>query len=200
MVRLKRLAALALVVATRLPAQSELTVENLETGLFLVASRDLRDPNFASTVVLLTSYGRSGAMGLIVNRRSQTPLSRIFPALSGKIRADLIHEGGPVSRSGALALVRSKTRPEPDSRPVVADVYLVASKGVLDKLLNGGSHEDLRVYLGYAGWAPGQLEAEVEAGAWHLVRANEAGVFDGNPDTLWERLRRKATLRLAWRP
>jgi putative transcriptional regulator len=82
---------------------------------------------------------------------------------------------------------------------VVPNVYLVASKPLLAKLLNGsGSTAELvHVFLGYAGWGPGQLEAEVEAGAWHLIRANEASVFDASPDTLWDRLSKRATLRLA---
>jgi putative transcriptional regulator len=149
-------------------------------------------------VVLLTAYSETGAMGLIVNRPSLTPLSRYFPTLEGKAGSSPIYEGGPVSRSGALALVRSRTKPQPDARPVLQSTYLVASKDLLEKLLNAGSTgERLRVYAGYAGWGPKQLDGEVDAGAWHILRAGEAQVFDARPETLWQRLVRRATMRIA---
>jgi putative transcriptional regulator len=168
-------------------------------GVFLVASTGLTDPNFAESVVLLIDYGRTGAMGVIVNRRTEVPLSKLFPVLPAKARSMMAYEGGPVGRSGALGLVRASALALPDdnARSVVGDVYLVSAKESLDKALNAAAPDAARVYLGYAGWAPGQLERERALGAWHAVPATPSLVFDPDPATLWKRLVRSATSRIA---
>ena len=77
-------------------------------GQMLVASRDLRDPNFAETVVLLVRYDEESVVGLILNRRTQIPIARVFPDLKeAKGQTDPIYRGGPVERTAALALLRA---------------------------------------------------------------------------------------------
>src|SRR5882672_2802424 len=112
------------------PAQSTQT-HALAAGKFLVASRDLLDPNFAETVVLLVHYDDDSVLGLIINRRTKVPISRAFPELpeSAKGRSDPIYSGGPVERAVALALLRSRGRPE-GADPVFADVSLVSAKSL----------------------------------------------------------------------
>ena len=162
--------ALAFLAAGWLAAQPVPQFRNFE-GVFLVASTELPDPNFAESVILLIDYGKAGAMGVIVNRRTEVPLSKLFPSLPAKARPMVAYEGGPVGRSGALGLVRRSALAMPDdnAREVVGDVYLVSAKESLDKALNAAAPDAARVYLGYAGWAPGQLDRERALGAWHIV-------------------------------
>ena len=189
--------ALALVAAGWMAAQPAPQLRNLAPGVFLVASRELTESNFAESVVLLAEYGRMGAMGVIVNRRTNIPLSKLFPALPANARSMMVFEGGPVGRSGALGLVRATAPPGEDARTVIADVYLVSRKESLDKALSAATPNAVRVLLGYAGWAPGQLDREVSLGAWHIVPATASLVFDPDPATLWKQLLRSATSRIA---
>jgi putative transcriptional regulator len=185
---LARLAPLLLVAAAILTAQPAPDLARLRAGVFLVATRDLGDPNFSNSVVLITRYDRTGAMGLIVNGPLELPLSRLFPSLPSQVRSNQLWEGGPVNRLGALALCRSRARLE-GADLVIDGVYLVASRPLLEKKLAAGASPDsLRVYLGYSGWAPRQLENEVSVGAWRIVPATADLVFDPKPATLWQRL------------
>ena len=112
-----------------LSAQSTATVD-LAAGKFLVASRDLSDPNFARTVVLLVHYGEEGVLGLILNRQTDTPMSRVFRELN-EARKDPVYEGGPVEKTVVLALLRSKTKPDEAER-VLPDVSLISSQTLLE--------------------------------------------------------------------
>jgi putative transcriptional regulator len=163
-------------------------VKELAAGKLLVAARGLVDPNFRETVILLVEHNDEGSMGLVINRRSDVPLARIFPNLKSTAgEPSLIYVGGPVSPDGVLALVRSEA-PKADTRRVVDDVYLIASPEGLDEQLAAGTDRSrFRVYLGYAGWGPGQLERETTQGAWHVFRGEPAVVFDADAETVWER-------------
>ncbi len=171
----------------------------LAAGKFLVASRDLGDPNFSETVILLIRYDEEqGAMGLVVNRWSDLPLSRVFHDLKdAKDRTDEAYMGGPVEPGNVLALLKSSTKPD-EAQRVFANVYLVSSKALLEKALADRAEPSVfHVYLGYAGWGPGQLEHEVELGAWHIMPPDVASVFDSDPETVWPRLIRRTELRIA---
>src|ERR1700733_6693857 len=98
---------------------------DLGAGKMLVASRDLPDPNFSKTVVLLVKYDDDGVLGLILNRRSKVPVSRALDDVgAAKDRADLIYAGGPVGSSTMLVLLRSRNKPG-DAEKVFGDIYLV---------------------------------------------------------------------------
>jgi len=171
----------------------------LAPGMFLVASRDLGDPNFAHAVVLLIHYDdENGAMGLIVNRRSDVPLSRVFAELKeAKGRNDTIYIGGPVETGSVLALLKSASKPN-DAERVFGDVYVISSKTLLEKTLADGIEAgQFHAFLGYAGWARDQLEHEVELGAWHVVPADSGDVFHADPDSVWPRLIRRTEVRIA---
>jgi putative transcriptional regulator len=188
---------MALVPLAALFAQPVPQLRDLASGIFLVASRDLRDPNFSETVVLLAQYGKTGAMGVIMNRPAEVPLSRLFPSIPKKAGEANLYAGGPVGRNGALGLLRSKSKPGGEAQPVLEDVYLVTEREMLEKALSAGASESVRVYVGYAGWSPGQLEMEVAAGAWHIVAATAALAFDPETETLWRRMVRRANSRIA---
>jgi putative transcriptional regulator len=182
------LTGLLFALACAASAQEPPAVAN---GVFLVARPELTDPNFAQTVVLVTlPPGAAGAAtGVIVNRPLGRKLSEFLPdAAKLPPEADALYSGGPVERAHLFMLVRSPAAP-PDSFQVLADVYLTASPEVLKNVLSGGlSDAEVRVYAGYAGWAPRQLQAEVAQGSWWLVPASAAHIFTANPETLWEEL------------
>jgi putative transcriptional regulator len=196
-----RAGAALLFLAALLPAQST-RPKDLAAGKLLVASRDLGDPNFARTVVLLVHYDDDGVVGLIVNRRTKVPISRALEELkAAKSRSDFIYAGGPVGRTDVLALVRSGTNLE-EAKHVFGDVYLVASAGLLEKTMTANGADTLHVYVGYAGWTPKQLESEVELGAWFIFSGDAATVFAANPASVWTRLieRTEDRVALAARP
>jgi len=169
-------------------------------GKFLVAKRQLGDPNFQQTVILMIRYDAKGALGLVINDPTKVPLSKLFDQIEGAgSRTDLVYLGGPVQRSVVHALVRSKTKPE-NGTLLFGDVYVATSKSFVEQALAAAVKSDsLRVYLGYSGWGAGQLDRELEQGAWHVIRGEADAVFDAKPEGVWERMIRRTELRFARR-
>jgi len=172
--------------------------EELAAGKFLVASRRLGDPNFSQSVILLVHYSSRAAAGVIINRPTKVPLSRALEEMAeAKGRTEPLYLGGPVGESDVMALLRSNTAP-PDGARVLGDVYMISSKGLLQKTLAAGSTSStLRVFFGYSGWGAGQLDAEVGLGAWVILPGDPALVFDAHPETVWDRLMNKLNQKLA---
>ncbi len=166
----------------------------LSKGKFLVASRRLGDPRFQETVVLLISYDRNGAMGLIINRPVKMSLSDVFPdSAIFKKRKDTIYFGGPVEVNRLLFLIRSPGKPEEAIR-VFGSVYASSSRDMLDRVIGKRKEgEHVRVYAGYAGWAAGQLDAEVARGDWHVIRADAKTIFDKKSEKIWPELIRRGS-------
>jgi putative transcriptional regulator len=171
--------------------------QDLAAGKLLIAKPQLADPNFAESVVLIVQYDEDkGVMGLILNRRTKAPLSRVFPELKGA-KPDPVYEGGPVNKGSAQALLRSREKPEGATR-VFGDVWATGSKGLIEKSVAAGDASPVfRLYIGYAGWGTGQLEHEIDLGGWSILRATAALVFDDDPDSLWQRLQRQTETRIA---
>jgi putative transcriptional regulator len=169
-------------------------------GRFLVAQRDLRDPNFSETVILLTDYGEQGAMGVIVNWPTAAPVAELVPHIDGIAeRADTIFVGGPVSRQVMLMLVRSADD-LPQAERIFDDVHLSTSRDLLQRLISGEIQAtDLRLYSGYAGWSPGQLDLELAAGGWRVLPADAQLVFATDPDRVWSELMRRGDVQWTWR-
>jgi putative transcriptional regulator len=192
--------ALCLGAAVRLAEAQSMRPADLAAGKVLVASRDLPDPNFAKTVILLVQYDEDGVVGLILNRRSKVPVSRVLDEVAGaKKRPDPVYAGGPVGRTEVLALVRPR-RPSADARRVVGDVFVVSSKEAMEKTFASAPDADtVRVYLGYSGWTEPQLEHELDLGAWYIFQGSAKAVFDSDPESLWERFIRETELRIASR-
>jgi putative AlgH/UPF0301 family transcriptional regulator len=174
----------------------------LKVGEFLVASRDLGDPNFAQTVILLVHYTEDqGSVGLVVNRRTEVPISRVFQDLKeAKNHTDPVYVGGPVELNTVMALLKTASKPESSTR-VFGDVYLISNKDALKTTLASGAESSVfHTYVGYAGWGAGQLEHEVELGAWHIMPADSAMVFHADPDSVWPRLIRRTETQVAGIP
>lgn len=173
-----------------LPAPGGQKAENeLAQGKFLVADRQLTDPNFREAVVLLLRYGPDGAMGLVINRPLPIKLSTVFPDIKELDRSDeTLFLGGPVEPGGILLLVKSESEPE-DSTPVFGDVYLGTSQSVLQRLIKKPDKNDrFRIFAGYAGWAAQQLEFECESGGWHVLEADDETLFDRKSSEIWPEL------------
>jgi putative transcriptional regulator len=106
--------------------------------------------------------------------------------------------GGPVEPGNVLALLKSSTKLE-DAERVFGNVYLISDKDLLEKTLADKADPYVfHIFLGYAGWGPGQLEHEMDLGAWHILPADAASVFDADPDSVWPKLIRRTELRIAW--
>jgi putative transcriptional regulator len=171
--------------------------EQLAKGKFLVASRQLQDPNFRETVVLLIEYGLEGAMGLVINRPSAVKLATVFPDIKElKQRKDIIYVGGPVALNQILMLIRSPQAPE-DATLITPEVYISSSWEVLERMMKQKATKDerFRLFAGYAGWAPGQLDFERTRGDWHVLKADAEMVFSQNPSQLWPELIRRVTVK-----
>ena len=159
-------------------------------GMFLVATPQLRDPRFAETVVLVLNHGREGAIGVVVNRPTWVEPEALFPEVDFFRRyRGVVWFGGPVARTSALFLVRDGDVVESD--PIVDDIHITADIDEIRENLPYRTDERiLRVYAGYAGWGPGQLDSEISAGDWQVTPASGDLIFTPEPASLWREVHR----------
>ncbi len=160
-------------------------------GQLLVATEDMSDPRFVQTVILMVHHNASGAMGLVVNRPiGEVPIAKLLEGVGldgAGVRGDIrLHFGGPVEPRQVLTVHAADYAIEGTIR-VAGDIAVTGNPEILRAIgLGKGPKRHLTV-LGYAGWAPGQLEAEMKAGGWFTVPADTALVFDDKYDTKWKR-------------
>lgn len=163
--------------------------DNSLAPTLLLAMPQMQDPNFARSVVLLCKHAPEGAMGLVVNRRTDqcaASLVDLEPAPQRDSGLE-IWVGGPVEpQRGWLLLGYDPVSAE--SITVADGLYLSASADVLRRLIEGDTagRSDHRFLLGYAGWGEGQLESELAASAWLTVEAAKPLIFDTEPERMWE--------------
>ncbi|MGD0081804.1 MAG: YqgE/AlgH family protein [Acidimicrobiales bacterium] len=173
-------------------------------GRLVVASPALEDPNFYRVVVFLLAADSDGALGVVLNRPSDTAIGEVVPHWSlHASEPQVLFVGGPVQPNAAICVGRMQgARGEPgvagaDGSDLESDGYspLIGDLGTVD--LNRGpedipvSFAGLRVFTGYSGWGPGQLEEEIEAGAWFVVEGRQQDVLSPEPSQLWERVLRR---------
>src|SRR5215472_3193147 len=170
--------------------------KNLGAGKLVVASRGLGDPNFAQTVILLVHYDEKGVVGLVLNRRTDLPLSKVLDLEAAKDRSDPVYLGGPVGPSGAFALFQTSAKIE-NAENIFAGVYLIADKALFEQTISARPDPGVfHVYLGYAGWTQDQLRTEVQLGAWFVFPPDAATVFNSDPDSLWLQMIEKTELQM----
>ena len=175
----------------QLPQAKELarswTMKSLKAYL-LIASRQLMDPNFRKSVVLLIQHTDEGALGVVLNRPTSKTVDEVWKELGDS--PCLSHQ--PVCLGGPVAgpLIALHTNQFFAELEVLPGLFFAASKKNLDDLV---LHDDdpLRVFIGHAGWGPGQLENEIEAGAWLLAPATSEDIFYDGTD-LWEQVTQRA--------
>lgn len=183
------LASLVLAPQTNAETRSAVADQNPTPGTLLVASPEMADPRFRQSVVLLLEHGQQGTLGVIINRATDVSLTRALPDLEvpGEVRHTL-YFGGPVGLNSILFLIRSKTPPE-RAQKVINGVFYSSERATLDEILTQRPEaDDLRFYVGHAGWAPGQLTAEIALGDWSLIEGDASTLFDSDSETTWPRL------------
>jgi putative transcriptional regulator len=159
-------------------------------GFFLVASEEMQDPRFKQAVILATPHHRGEVVGVVVNKPTEIAVSTLFPQSELKDEhSRQLYFGGPVSGQSLLFLIRSKKQPKASLR-IFENVFLSADSKVLEQVLrHPRPFAGLRVFSGYAGWKPGQLEAEVKKGNWLLREADTEILFNTEPGLIWQKLR-----------
>ena len=162
-------------------------------GRLLVATELVGGPAFTESVVLILRYNESGALGLIVNRPTDIDPAEALPDLDGVSKYEgSLYFGGPVEMHTLRVLLRTESPPQ-DAIKILDGIYMVPLTEALLALEPDSS--SLRLYLGYAGWAPGQLERELSEGSWNILQATAETVFPDEPADLWRRLKPAEILR-----
>ena len=180
------------------------TASGARAGRLLVASPVLGDPNFRRTVVLIVEHEETqGTLGVVLNRPTEVAVGQVLePWTELATDPSVVFSGGPVAPTSALALALVPGTDEPvgwhplDGAPAMSRLGLVdldAPPGLLAPAITR-----LRVYAGYAGWAAGQLEGEIDEGAWYVLPAEPADAFTGNPAVLWPAVLRRQGGELAY--
>ncbi len=169
-------------------------------GRLLLATPPLEDPNFDRTVIYVLEHHDEGALGLVLNRPSLEQLGEPLDAwVELQTEPSQVFSGGPVEPDALIALARTREpMDEPDEHlaplsGTIASADLAADPGAVVSSINA-----LRVFRGYSGWGPGQLEGEIDAGAWLVLDPEPTDLFTAEPDELWRVVLRRQPGRLAW--
>lgn len=158
------------------------------TGRLLLSNATLFDPNFRRTVVLIGHHDEDGAVGVVLNRPLGLPIDTVVPPLSDLVAiGDELFEGGPVQPDAAVVIAEF-------SDPTRASLVAFGSIGFLPDEMDTEDRDAIvraRIFAGYSGWGPGQLEDELAEEAWLVTEATDEDVFTPEPERLWERVVRR---------
>jgi putative transcriptional regulator len=168
-----------------------------KAGRLLVATPLLGDPNFRRTVVLIVEHEEiEGTLGVVLNRPTAVGVGQVLDQWTElATQPSVVFRGGPVAPNSALALALVPGTDEPVGWRALDGAPALARLGLLDLDTPPGllatEITSLRVYAGYAGWSPGQLEAEIDEGAWYVLTGEPADVFAAEPEQLWRTVLRR---------
>ncbi|MCY4193134.1 MAG: YqgE/AlgH family protein [bacterium] len=167
-------------------------------GRLLVATPLFRDRNFNRTVVLMLAHGEKGAAGVVLNRPSGLLAGDTLPRWAPYLAPpSTMFMGGPVSKKSVVALAQVRRDPEESWwTPVLGPVGTLNLKADADEV--AGAVDGIRLFAGYAGWSPGQLEGEIDAGAWFVVDADPADPLSPHPSELWPAVLARQPSPLSW--
>jgi len=161
-------------------------------GRLLVATPSLRSPAFSRTVVLMLDHGDDGALGVVLNRPMEVEVAAVLPDWQPHVTAPgMLFQGGPVAPDSALGLVSvpgDELEP-PGVRRISGSLGLVDLDASPEEVVPRVS--GMRIFAGYAGWAPGQLEAEVGEGSWYVLDGEARDAFVDDPASLWRDVLRR---------
>jgi len=187
------LRVLLLAILGLIPAGAAAQQSAPPNSLLLVAKPTLVDPNFARTVVLVTQAEDASTVGVILNRPLQEKLQAFLPQdLSGENYKDRVFQGGPVMRRVILSVFRSGAAPQAPAFPVLKGIYMTMHPVNIRALLADPASQ-YRIYAGFSGWAPNQLQSEFMRDGWYMLPADAETVFRKDTDGMWEELIRRAT-------
>ena len=161
-------------------------------GQLLIATPSLREPTFARTVIALLEHDdENGSVGVVLNRPLHVAVAEVVDTVVDLVTAPTtLFDGGPVAPTTAIALGRVAPGAEPDGWTYVVPPLVTVDLDH-DPSLLAVSVRDLRVFVGYAGWAAGQLLGEIEEGAWYVVEGLPGDPFVDDPETLWSTVLRR---------
>ena len=157
-------------------------------GILLVAKPGMADPNFRETVIVVTRAEDAATVGVILNRPMKKRLAEVAPNLSGAEKfPDAVYRGGPVMQQVVVALFAANQAPKDAAFEVLPKIFLsLHPRNIEAQLAKPGAR--MRLFSGFAGWAPRQLEAEMAQGAWYALRASESVLFRQDTSGLWREL------------
>ena len=169
-------------------------------GRLLLATPPLTDPNFDRTVVYMLEHHEDGAIGLVLNRPTDEalvePLDRWIDLQSAP---SSVFAGGPVDTNAMIAIATTKGLLNETTELLTPISGLIASTDLsADPALVAAHVDAVRIFRGYAGWGAGQLDVEVDEGAWLVLNAEIGDVFSDRPDDLWHDVLRRQPGRLSW--
>ncbi len=167
-----------------------MTASSNLTDHFLIAMPGLQDSNFFHTVTYICEHNEDGAMGIILNRPTDLHLNDIvgqmdIPAAEAGAGEQIIYLGGPVQTDRGFVL-HTPARQWASTLQINPEIGVTTSRDILQAMVDGEGPEKSLVALGYAGWGPGQLEQELSANAWLSGPADQAIIFDLEPEKRWE--------------
>lgn len=187
---LRRLFALVLAASALLAHAQQPAPPN---SLLLVAKPTLLDANFARTVVLVTQAEDASTVGVILNRPLQEKLQALLPeGLSGANYKDRVFQGGPVMRNILLSVFQAESTPKAPAFHVLKGVYLTMHPDNIRALLADPARR-YRIYTGFSGWAPNQLQGEFVRDGWYVLPAEPGLLFRKDTEGMWEEMIRKAS-------
>lgn len=167
------------------------------SGRLLIAGPSLGDSNFDRTIVYLLEHSVDGALGVVINRPSQFRVGEALPLWSDTVgEPGVVFSGGPVEAGVALGLARVRQAMECPGWSVVDSTIGSVDLGMDPEAIAAGV-EVARVFVGYSGWGPGQLDLEVDGGAWFVVDAGPDDLFTPEPGQLWGSVLRRQDARAA---
>jgi Putative transcriptional regulator len=160
------------------------------TGQLLVATPEMRDPRFVETVIYIVKHSAEGAFGLVINRPlAKGPVEDLLKGFgmdsSGAKGEIIVHYGGPVSPSAGFVLHSDDVLLE-ESAKVANGIAMTSDPKLIEAMAQGKGPRQSLFILGYAGWAPGQLEGELKAGSWFVVSGDKALIFGEDADRKWQ--------------
>jgi putative transcriptional regulator len=153
------------------------------TGQLLIATPSLRDPTFARTVIAVAGHDDDGALGVVLNRRADAFVGDTVPDLADVVESgERLHIGGPV-QDDSIVVMAEFDDPDEAHLVITGAIGLVSERTQIDRLAELSGRR--RAFAGYAGWSPGQLDAEVENEDWFLTDALPEDLFSEEPESLW---------------
>jgi putative transcriptional regulator len=183
--------SLAVLIGLLLAPSVATTVEQERplTGQLLVATPNMRDPRFVETVIYMVKHGSEGAMGFVINRPIakgllEELLKGIGVESKGAKGEIILHYGGPVSPEAGFILHSDDVLFESSTR-VKDGIAMTSDPKLFEALARGKGPRQSLLAFGYAGWAPGQLEAELKADAWFVVPGDKAFIFGKDAEKKW---------------
>jgi len=176
----------ALILLLSLPALARAQLQ--EDAILLVAHPAFRDLEYRQTVLLAAPAPNGGHVGVILNRPTRRSLGSLFPEHEpSKKVVDPVFYGGPFSRGALVALVRADHAPGAGSVLLMHNLYLAFRANTIDHVIETTPNE-ARYFVGYVGWRPGELKAEIDRGLWSVMNADTDTIFRKDTEGLWEEL------------